>query len=196
MDDASTDGCVELMKQTFIRDNFHVHQFSKNKGKGFSIKVGVEKSLGEYIMFMDADLAVPVEYIPRMVDELRAGNDVVIGIRLFDIENSSRIRRIIGFSLLLYINIVLPLPPVPDTQCGFKGFSRDAANKLFSRMRIAHGMFDVELLMIAQKARCRIRSLPVHWQEKSGSTIRLWKCLVLDPFDIIKIKINDLLGRY
>lgn len=196
MDDASTDNCVALMKEHFQRPDFYIHQFTKNCGKGYSIKVGVEESFGKYIMFMDADLSVPVEEILNLLKTLQDGYDVVLGIRIFHIQHASRIRRIIGFALLLYINIILPMPQVSDTQCGFKGFSRIAARTLFKKIRIHGGMFDVEVLFLANLLGYKMKSIPVNWYERPGSTIRIFRCLITDPFDIIKIRINSLLGIY
>ncbi len=196
MDDASTDGCVALMRRHFDRPEFHIHEFSRNQGKGYSIKVGVEQARGNYVMFMDADLAVPKEEISRLLEWLRGGYDMVVGIRIFDNEITSRLRRVIGFSLLLYINLLLPLPPVPDTQCGFKGFRCEAARRLFGGMRLKGGMFDVEIIMLASLMGLRIKSMPVSWIERSGSTIRLARCLVHDPIDILKVFLNLSLRRY
>ncbi|MCE5270136.1 glycosyltransferase [bacterium] len=196
MDDASTDGFAELVREKYQRDNLYIHQFKKNMGKGYSIGVGVEKALGKYIMFMDADLAVPIEEVSTLLKNLKGGYDVVAGIRLFDNENTSRFRRIIGFSLLLYANIILSLPPVPDTQCGFKGFRCQAARDIFKLARTKRGMFDIEILFLSKKLGLRIKSQPVHWIEKKGSTINLLRCILFDPFDILKISLRDLFSGY
>jgi len=196
IDDASVDGCVGLIHEKIKHPHFHVHQFERNQGKGYSIKFGIQHSAGQYIMFMDADLAVPKEEIPRLLELLKNCYDMVVGIRIFDNEQTSRWRRIIGFSLLLYVNILLPLPPVPDTQCGFKGFRREAAWRLFDSMRLKGGMFDVEVLMLAGLMKMKVKSMPVHWIERTGSTIRLLRCLIHDPIDILRVLFNLILKRY
>lgn len=196
MDDASTDNCVALMKKNFQRPNFHIHQFDKNYGKGHSIKKGIEESLGEYIMFMDADLAVPIEKTFDLLNALQEGNDFVVGIRIFDPYNSSRFRRIIGLTLLLYAHILLPLPQISDTQCGFKGFSRKAALSMAKNMLIKGGMFDIEMILIASVMGFKIKNIPVPWINRPGSTIRIFRCLIKDPFDILRIRINLWFNKY
>ena len=196
LDDASTDDCVQLMKDNFNRPDFFVHELPRNRGKGFTIKLGFEMARGRHIIYMDADLAVPLAEVINVMDALEKGYEIVIGIRIFEAYNASRFRRIIGFGLLLYANVILSLPQVSDTQCGFKGFTREIAKKMAARMRISGGMFDLELLHMARLWGVRIKSLPVTWYDRPGSTIRLFRCLIKDPFDVVRIRLNSFLGRY
>ncbi len=196
IDDASTDNCVRLMKENFSRSNFRLHELRRNRGKGYTIKLGFEMARGQRIIYMDADLAVPLDEFDRAAEAFDKGYDVVVGIRIFEAYNASRFRRIIGFGLLFYANIVIPLPQISDTQCGFKGFTREIAKKMAARMRINGGMFDLELLHMAKLWGLKIKSLPVTWYDRPGSTIRLSRCLIRDPFDVVKIRLNSFLGRY
>jgi len=62
---------------------------------------------------------------------------------------------------------------VPDTQCGFKGFRRAAAQELFACQRITSIVFDVELIHIARRQGRSIAIVPVQWSDKRGSRMRL-----------------------
>jgi dolichyl-phosphate beta-glucosyltransferase len=62
--------------------------------------------------------------------------------------------------------------PVKDTQCGFKGFRRDAAHDLFGRQQITSIVFDVELIFLARKRGYRLSVIPIRWFDKRGSRMR------------------------
>jgi dolichyl-phosphate beta-glucosyltransferase len=62
--------------------------------------------------------------------------------------------------------------PVPDTQCGFKGFRREAAHDLFARQRIAGIVFDAEIIYLARRRGYRIEVVPVEWSDRRGSRMR------------------------
>jgi hypothetical protein len=68
--------------------------------------------------------------------------------------------------------------------------------KIFPLCRIDGGMIDVELfyLMHLQNIQCFFES--VHWDNKAGSRINFVRCMLFDPFDMIKIRIWDLMRKY
>ena len=59
-------------------------------------------------------------------------------------------RRLLGkaFHVLASVWVV---GPVKDTQCGFKGFTREAAHDLFAEQQITSIVFDVELIYLARR---------------------------------------------
>ncbi|HLB27229.1 MAG TPA: glycosyltransferase family 2 protein, partial [Dehalococcoidia bacterium] len=78
--------------------------------------------------------------------------------------------------------------PVPDTQCGFKGFRRDVAQDLFARQRITSIVFDVELIHVAHRQGRSIAIVPVQWSDKRGSRMRLRPGLALRvAWDLLRI---------
>ena len=62
--------------------------------------------------------------------------------------------------------------------------------------KIDGGMFDIEILYIARELGYRMIEVPVEWYDCPGSTINVMKCVIFDPFDVAKIKINGWLGKY
>ena len=62
--------------------------------------------------------------------------------------------------------------PVQDTQCGFKGFRRDAAQDLFARQRVTSIVFDVELIYLARRRGYKMAIVPIRWFDKRGSRMR------------------------
>jgi dolichyl-phosphate beta-glucosyltransferase len=96
-------------------------------------------------------------------------------------------RRLIGkvFHLLASWWVV---GPVQDTQCGFKGFTRAAAQDLFSRQRLTSIVFDVELIYLARRRGYGISIVPIRWADRRGSRMKARPGLALRvAWDLFRI---------
>jgi dolichyl-phosphate beta-glucosyltransferase len=170
VDDGSTDHTVaRVSKSAFVR----VIPLGTNQGKGAAVKAGVLDSTGEHVLFMDADLATPLDEIPKVlaiIKEKRVG--LVFGSR--DMPDSQLLKHQPGLRELsgrIFNKIVqaLALPGVVDTQCGFKIFQREAARKIFARTTLTRFSFDVELIYLAGKLGLGYLEVPVKWEHKDGA---------------------------
>jgi glycosyltransferase involved in cell wall biosynthesis len=175
-------------------------RYEPNRGKGFAVKTGVLEAAGEYVLFTDADLSAPIEELGKLLaaaEEQRA--DVVIGSRAVDrsyIEkHQSRGREFGGIIFNLMVRTILGLK-IHDTQCGFKLFRRAKARSVFEKMTIAGFGFDPELLFLASRARLKILELPVRWSHAEGSKIRFMRDSVRMFSDLLRIRWNQIGGRY
>ncbi|MEJ2744949.1 MAG: glycosyltransferase family 2 protein [bacterium] len=200
VDDGSRDGTVGVVEEFAKRVAcVKLLRNDENRGKGYTVRRGVLEAKGRLILFTDADLAVPIEELPRLISACEEGADIAIGDRYLEESNirtdQPLYRRIIGHMGGLYVRTVILRSP-PDTQCGFKCLRKEAAHRLFGLMRVNGGMFDVELIYLARKAGYKIKQIPVAWSHCQGSSINIVKCLLTDPFSLIAIRVNDLLGRY
>ena len=94
-----------------------------------------------------------------------------------------------------------------DTQCGFKAFTREAAQVLFTKVQLygenspkVQGAmvtgFDVEVLFLARKLNYRVREVPVRWFHVSGSKVNPVKDSLRMIGDISKVRLNDMRGLY
>ena len=135
VNDGSTDGTAEVVNRfSTIVKNLRLVDNKENKGKGGVVKQGMLEALGEYRLFTDADNSTSVDHFNKMIPYFKEGYEVVIGSR--DIEGSELhpsqawYKRLLGNMGNLYIQALL-LPGIWDTQCGFKCFSEEAANKIF-----------------------------------------------------------------
>ena len=144
-------------------------------GKGAAVRAGMLDATGDIVLFADADMATPPDQIPLLVAAL-ADNDVALGSRIQPDGSDMRAtqpgyRRLFGkaFHLLASIWVV---GPVQDTQCGFKGFTRAAAQDLFARQRVTSIVFDVEIIFLARHRGYRIAIVPIRWSDKRGSRMR------------------------
>lgn len=143
-------------------------------GKGAAVRRGVLTSRAEYVGYMDADLATPIEALDGVMNHFDDGADVVVGSRRapgaeFAVP-PSRTRRA---GTALFSNIGRRLAPgISDTQCGFKFFRGPTGRQLIQRCRTEGFAFDLELLALAIRQGCDVRELPVRWTAQPGSTFR------------------------
>lgn len=180
-----------------------------HRGKAAAVRAGVKAALGEVVIFTDADLSTPVEYVDEARRLLCSGWDVVVGTR--EGAGARRIgepayRHVMG-RLYNYAVQALVVPGFRDTQCGFKGFRREVARDLFGSAHLYRNGaapvsgplvtgFDVELLFVARKRCYRVYQLPVTWRHVPGSKVRPGADSVLMLRDAIQVRMNDLRGRY
>ena len=160
-------------------------------GKGAAVRAGMLVAEGDYILFADADLATPPDQLPLLTDAL-GERDIALGSRVHPDGSDRRAtqplhRRLLGrvFHALAAFWVT---GPVPDTQCGFKGFRRAAAHDLFERQAIGGIVFDAEIINLARKRGYTMAIVPVQWSDKRGSRMRLRAGLALRVvFDLFRI---------
>lgn len=133
-------------------------------GKGRDVRVGMLAARGEYILFTDADLATPVHHISELFQILESGTDVVIGTR-----NLKKIHDGYRTYVSRCTNVLtraLILPKISDTQCGFKGFTSQAAKAIFEKSTVDGWSFDVEVIALAKKSGFSISELAINdWSD-------------------------------
>ena len=144
-------------------------------GKGAAVRAGMLAADSDLVVFADADMATPPDQLPALVAAL-VDHDVALGSRIQPDGRDMRrtqpgYRRLLGrvFHLVAAIWVI---GPVKDTQCGFKGFTRAAAQDLFKRQKVTSIVFDVELIHLARRRGYRIAVVPIQWSDKRGSRMR------------------------
>jgi len=201
VDDGSSDGTSALVRracETWPELRCIVNEV--NRGKGFTVRRGVLEARGQYVLFTDADLSAPIDELEKLLKAAQEQDvDVVIGSRAVDrsyIEkHQSRGREFGGIVFNLMVQTILGLR-IHDTQCGFKLFRRSKAAPVFERMTITGFGFDPELLFLAKRARLKIIELPVRWSHAEGSKIRFVRDSVRMFSDLLRIRWNQITGRY
>jgi dolichyl-phosphate beta-glucosyltransferase len=198
VDDGSTDGTADLVRarpEAGRASGADVATLAvlavPHGGKGATVRAGMLAAQGDLIVFADADMATPPSELPKLVAAL-ADADVALGSRIqpdgSDMRATQpRYRRALGglFHLLASIWVV---GDVKDTQCGFKGFTREAAHDLFARQRVTSIVFDVELIHLARRRGYRIAVVPIRWEDVRGSRMRPGAMLALRvAWDLFRI---------
>lgn len=179
VDDGSSDRTAELVAATANTSELPIRlvQLPTNRGKGAALRAGVVKAVGDYVVFVDADLSATPSAIPGALDVIEAGADVVIGTRLsaegVDFRRTQpRIRQISGRIFVLLRRLIVGLP-YDDTQCPFKLFTKQSAQLVYPEVQTNGWSFDVELLARARKHQLRIEQLPIFWRHVSGSQLHV-----------------------
>ncbi len=151
-------------------------------------------------LFSDADLSTPIEELEKLTvtilcgkAQLAIGSRAAPGARIEIAQPLYRVTMGKIFNLLLHL---FALGGFYDTQCGFKLFTRQAAQAVFRRQRVCGFSFDVEILAIARSLGFQIAEVPVCWINSPDSKVHvLWDSLAMF-FDLFKVRWNSLLGRY
>jgi len=175
-DDGSTDKTpqiVEKMAKTI--KHIKLLRFEKNRGKGAVVRDGMLKAEGKYRLFTDADNSTAIRHFEQMIPFLDQGAGVVIGSRAMEdsvLQPAQPIyRQIPGRLGNLFIQALL-LPGLWDTQCGFKAFTAEAAERIFRLTKVPGWGFDVEALAIAKKLGYPIKEIPVVWVNDPNSRVQ------------------------
>lgn len=198
VNDGSKDKTLHLLKQYKKEAHFSLISYSKNKGKGYAIKKGVEKAKGSHIVFMDIDLSTPPEMLTLLTKHIFHG-DIIIGTRKNKmavlLTHQSFIRENMGRFFTWLSHHILSVS-VSDFTCGFKCFSKKAAQKIFAKQRIKRWAFDSESLFLAKKYGFSIREMPVQWKDQKGTKVKFPQDAINSFLDLLSIRINDMLGKY
>lgn len=170
----NTPGVVRNMVK--LVKNLKLIDLRENQGKGGAVRQGMLLSSGKIRLLMDADNSTSVDQFEKMMPFFKEGYEVVIGSRgvagaELDPPESLQ-RRIIGRAFNLIIQVLL-LPGIHDTQCGFKAFTEEAAERVFKLSRVSGWGFDFEILSLAKRMGYRIKEIPVHWVDAAGSHVRI-----------------------
>ncbi len=166
----SPDGTAELADaKSKLFESFRVVHAGPKVGKGRDVRTGMFEAQGDYRLFMDADLATPLHHLESVRKLTAQGKPVVIAVRNLKSSHTG-MRKLVSSLGNLLVQILL-LPGLKDSQCGFKAFSAEAANELFSRQTILGWGFDMEILAIARNRKYEISQIVVaDWSDKPNGT--------------------------
>jgi dolichyl-phosphate beta-glucosyltransferase len=171
----------------------------ENRGKGYSVRHGMQEARGRVALFTDADLSAPIEEADKLLAALDAGNDVAIGSRAVNraliFGHQSRLREVAGMIFNGFVRLFTGLR-FQDTQCGFKAFVRERSQIIFEQQRIEGFGFDPEILFLAKRHGLRAVEIPVRWAHDPATKVHVVRDSLLMFLDLVYIRLNWLLGRY
>lgn len=200
VDDGSRDNTLEVLNR-FSREHPQVRVIENpgNQGKGYAVRNGMMHARGEILLFTDADMSSPISEAGKLFAALEQGADVAIGSRWLDptlqFQRQSLQRQALSRIYNLFLRIVL-LFPYRDTQCGFKAFTRRAAEMIFPRQRITRWGFDPEILFLAHRMRLKVAEIPVRWGHDTGSKIHPLRDGIRMALDTLRVRWNAITGKY
>ncbi|MDD4073402.1 MAG: glycosyltransferase [Desulfobacterales bacterium] len=191
VDDGSSDRTWTLIRDLEDIGILRCFRMDRNRGKGYAVAFGMRQAQGRFRFFTDADLPYSPEAFTASVEAFHAdGCDMVTGARdMLQSEMGNQIgaaRKISGRVFSSLANRLVRMD-VADSQCGFKGFTADAAEAIFPALQTPGYAFDVEIFALARAFNLRVCRIPVQLVKQDGSKIRL----AVDPFkmvlDLLKI---------
>jgi len=207
--DGSKDKTAEVVENLKSQiSNLKIIDNKKNNGKGFVVRQGLMEAKGDFRLFTDADNSTSIDQVEKMLPYLKracpesveGGYDIVIGSR--DVKGAVLeppqpwLRQVIlGEGFKLFRKLIIGLWEVEDTQCGFKCFTKKAAEDIFSKCKINKFAFDPEILILAKKFGYKIKEVPVYWKNDLESKVK-FKSILKMALDLFKIRYYLISGKY
>jgi len=205
LDDGSADDTAQQVEQfALTHPNVHLHRLARHGGKGRAIRTAIPLAHADFILVMDADLAYDRESIHRVLDALPS-SDMVAGNRR---QTGSRYsvpvnlfgflyrRHLVGLAFNAFVRTLLQLG-VRDTQCGLKGFRRDALQRMAGSLTADGFAIDVEMLLVARALQLRLAEVPVHVTYHSAkSSVKLVRSGAAMASAVLRIAWRRALGLY
>ncbi len=200
VNDGSTDNTAHIVREYAIKHTgLRLIENPGNRGKGYSVRNGMLHAHGDVLLFSDADLSSPIAEAEKLFAAIAGGADIAIGSRWVDAKLQVRrqpvYRQIFGRIFNLALRFILGLN-FKDTQCGFKVFTRRAAQNIFPLQKIERWGFDPELLYLARKQGMKVQEIPVAWSHREGTRINPFRDGMRMLGELLTIRWNDMNGKY
>jgi dolichyl-phosphate beta-glucosyltransferase len=200
VDDGSTDDTVEIVRRYALQHpGLRLLENPGNRGKGYSVRNGMLHAHGDVLLFSDADFSSPIEEADKLFAAIADGADIAIGSRWLrrdlQIRKQPLYRQLFGRMFNLALRLVLGLH-YKDTQCGFKAFSRRAAQAIFPLQNIERWGFDPELLYLAKKFDFKVAEVPVVWIHRDGTRLNPIRDGFRSLGEMFRIRWNSWSGKY
>lgn len=200
--DGAKDGTLDIVRRLAQRmPQLKVFDRAVNRGKGFTVKEGMLKASGAIRLFTDADNSTDIAHFDQMRPLFEQGYDLVIASRNeLDVPGAEQAvsqawyKRAIGRLGNRIVQLVA-VPGIWDTQCGFKAFRAEAAERIFSQTTIERWGFDIEVLALARALNYQIGMIPAHWINDDRSHVRATDYLAVLT-DTFAVRRNFLAGKY
>jgi glycosyltransferase involved in cell wall biosynthesis len=164
-DNASEDRSAELAQRAGARVVTETR-----RGYGSAYLAGFAAARGRYIVMADADLTYDFAEIPRFVEQLDAGAELVMGDRMDNIHPGAMpwLHRYVGNPVLTGILNFFFRTGVSDAHCGMRALRRDVLPRL--DLRTTGMEFASEMVIRASKERLDIREFPIEYHPRGGAS--------------------------
>jgi dolichyl-phosphate beta-glucosyltransferase len=200
VNDGSTDATAQIVTDLArTHPGLRLIENPGNRGKGYSVRNGMLRARGDILLFSDADLSSPIEEAGKLFAAISQGADIAMGSRWLQPELQTQrqplLRQFYGRIFNLSLRTILGLN-FKDTQCGFKAFTRQAAQAIFPLQKIERWGFDPEVLYLARKLGFSIQEVPVLWSHREGTRINPLRDGIRMFAEVLKIRWNAMCGKY
>jgi glycosyltransferase involved in cell wall biosynthesis len=174
--------------------------YAVNRGKGYAVRKGMLSSKSDYSLFFDADMSTPLSEINKFTPFMNEGFDVIIGTRKNGhstvIKHQPWLREKLGKGFTLMTQLALNSHQITDFTCGFKAFSRLAAQGVFQKCVIDRWGYDAEIIFLAQKLKFKLVEKSVIWTNDERTKVKLSKAIPQTLSELLKIQLTHSLLPY
>jgi len=162
--DSSSDGSYEIAKQLGVKVVKH------KVGYGDALITGMNAASGKYLIFADCDCSYDFYEIPRFIEKLEQGYDLVIGSRMKGNINKRAmpfLHRYIGVPFLTYLINFKFNSTFSDTHSGFRGITKEAYKRL--DLKCLGMEFASEMVIKSKKNNLKIAEIPINYSIRLGN---------------------------
>ncbi len=188
VNDGSSDDTLQKAQK---HEGIQVIDKKQNEGKGKAVVDGMQASTGAWALFLDADLSIPIEELPKFIEHTD-DFDLIIASR--NLPKSKRetkqafYRTAMGKGFAWLVQSLFNTR-IRDTQCGFKMLRREVIEEVFPKMSIWGWCFDVEMLMLAEMKGFKIKEVPITIIDRTrASKVRPIKTSIEMFKDLLRIR--------
>jgi len=177
-----------------ISTELKVLNHEKNIGKGAAVKTGVLYASKDFILYSDVGGIVPFNNMDGLMERMQSANiDILHGSRKLSNSNITKEqdwdRKIASWLFNKFVRLFFDIPQnLTDTQCGFKIYKKEVGQKLFSNLLNSGFLFEIEIILKAQKNKFKIVEIPVEWKCDRDSRINFWNTMPNVLKEIFRIK--------
>lgn len=209
VDDGSSDRSRTIIKEKYLTLFPKLRLIENNhQGKAYAIITGAQKARGGYVFFSDFDLATPIKESEKLISYMNKGFQIAIGSRKGKRTGAPFLRKLMALGFMMIRDLVIDLPGISDTQCGFKLFRRDALLKIIDRLQVFHNNqqktigssvtagFDLEVLFLGRKLGYKIKEVQVAWNHVETKRVNFIRDSLEALRDMGKIKWYEMKGKY
>lgn len=195
VDDGSTDGTRKRINAFINTGGLPVKMISydQNKGKGYAVRQGMLAFEGTYGLMIDADMSTSFEEIIQCLPLMKEGCPIIIGTRkergAVLVKKQPWYRQRMGELYAVFARCITRVH-IKDFGCGFKLFSRQAAQDIFSRATINRWTFDTEVLFLAQQLGYPFKEVGVRWKNDEDTRVSVLRDGIQSVIDLVRMVVS------
>ena len=188
VDDGSKDNTKTVAQNSSKLKSTKIVSYSPNRGKGCAVRTGIAESMGDIVVYTDADLAFGLEAVKRGAEILEKNRlDLLLGSRQQDGYKNYPLIRKIASKVFLMVLRMFGLK-YSDSQCGIKVMNGDFGRKVFSKCSTDRFAFDFEMILIDEKMRGKIGEFAVEIVNHRESSVNIVRDSINMLKELVRIK--------
>lgn len=208
VDDGSEDETAALAREVLKETTRGRVMTIDHAGKAAAVIAGIRSADSPIVLFTDMDQATPIKHAGGLMKAIEGGADIAIGSRGYTRAGAPLHRKVMSMGQVILRSLLLGLT-LPDTQCGFKAFRKDAVLEALGQMKLYHPRkmgprrgpsvtsgFDVELLFVSSRLGYKIEVVPVDWHYEITRRVNLRHDALRGVRDLVSIAAARWRGAY